>query len=125
MNLEMLQEENSRLKFEIELLQRRNSLLEGFKDDILGLLPDDSPCKHEVTGYSIVDDLKDLLKKQKPRFKFTSDDDGHDYIIPVDKQNEWEEYLDLIYNKNEYPEHPIWAIQVNPSCVTFENWKEK
>ena len=124
MNLEMLQEEKAQLKYELELARKKISHLEELRDDILEELPDDSPRKHEATGCSIIDDLKDLLKKQKPRFKFTSDDDGHDYIIPTDKQNEWDEYLDLIYNRGEYPERPDWAISVNPSCVTFENWSE-
>jgi hypothetical protein len=58
------------------------------------------------------------------RYTLASDDDGHKFIIPADKREEWEEYLRKIYELDEYGGEPEWAVMVNPSCVTFENWKE-
>lgn len=68
--------------------------------------------------------MKQLLS-DKTRYRLTSDDDGHDFIIPADKLEEWNKYLDLTYNKGQYPDEPKWATQVNPSRISFENWREE
>jgi len=129
MNIEILQQENDQLKYELELVRKEISSLRELKDDILEALPDESPCKHEKTGYSIVDDIKDLLKPKK-RFKLAADDDGHDYIIPADKDWEWGDYMEKFYAASDKcentPDEPSWAIRIdNSSKLTFENWREE
>lgn len=64
------------------------------------------------------------------RHRLTSDDDGHDYIIPADKQQEWWNFMVKFYtasNKGENtPDEPLWAVRIdNPSKLTFENWREE
>ena len=53
------------------------------------------------------------------RWCLDSDDDGHWYIIPVDKRGEWSTFVE---DPERYGyEAPDWAISVNghPSLVTF------
>jgi hypothetical protein len=48
-----------------EELKRVTKERDGYKDDLFqieSLLPDDSPCKHEVTGHSLYDDIHDLIR---------------------------------------------------------------
>lgn len=64
------------------------------------------------------------------RYRLTSDDDGHDFIIPADKLSEWHEYLKAFYKASdayeETPDEPKWAVQINgSSCITFENWEQE
>lgn len=64
------------------------------------------------------------------RYRLTSDDDGHDYIIPADKLQEWRKYLESFYkasdNWKETPDEPSWATRIDGSSnITFENWKEE
>lgn len=125
----MLQQENAQLKYELELTRKKISSLQELKDDILEALPDESPCKHEETGHSILDDIKDLLKPKK-RFRLTADDDGHDYIIPANKNWEWCDYMEKFYaasnNGQNTPDEPPWAVRIdNSSKLTFENWREE
>ncbi len=61
------------------------------------------------------------------RYRLTSDNDGHHFIIPADLMNEWEKHLTAFYKVSdageETPEEPVWAVAIgNPSRVTFENW---
>lgn len=56
------------------------------------------------------------------RFRFVSDDDGHDYLIPEDKLKDWWEWLDseeLICP--EWAERLDWPI----SDYSFENVKDR
>ncbi len=55
------------------------------------------------------------------------DDDGHWFVIPAEKQDEFEEYMRKIYDLGEYPEEPEWLDGVGgaPSRVIFENYTIK
>ena len=56
------------------------------------------------------------------RSRLVSDDDGHWFIIPADKWEEWEGWLENP-ETTDYTE-PKWARYTNthPSRVTFTDW---
>lgn len=65
---------------------------------------------------------------ENKRFRFTTDDDGHNYLIPADKLKEWELYLQEFYRANDacesLPEEPEWAKRIDsPELWSFENPK--
>jgi hypothetical protein len=58
------------------------------------------------------------------RKRLVSDDDGHDYVIPADKQRAWYDFLNS--EAAELGELPEWAerLQLSPNCYTFTDWQE-
>lgn len=52
-------------------------------------------------------------------FELVSDDDGHDYVIPYGKRDEWNEFLDD--PEMPYIELPVWAVEVNGTLI-FSNY---
>jgi len=90
--------------------------------------------KYAQKGYSVSDAAEDFCRQVNTltnmRYRLTSDDDGHDYVIPSDKLGEWRKYLDSFYkaadNWEETPDEPTWAARIDGSSnITFENWKEE
>jgi hypothetical protein len=57
----------------------------------------------------------------KQRYYLGKDDDGHDYLVPVEKRDAFEEWAtgDSIAG-DDYPEGVI-SIGCSPNSVTFEN----
>lgn len=57
------------------------------------------------------------------KYTIVSDDDGHYYVIPVDKKSEWNEFMNSVdYDNGETPEY----ADTIPGCLsllTFENYK--
>lgn len=55
------------------------------------------------------------------RFCLTQDNDGHWYVIPVARQQEWEVWLDLDEDDEAAWEPPSWANRTYgaPSLVSF------
>jgi hypothetical protein len=48
-------------------LEQENATLRAELDEIKEALPDDSPCRHpEITGVSLLDDIKDLVANKAP-----------------------------------------------------------
>lgn len=57
------------------------------------------------------------------RFRFVTDDDFHNYIIPADKRADWEKFLDS--DEAELGEMPEWAREINSVCgFTFTDPQE-
>lgn len=55
-------------------------------------------------------------------YKLVSDDDGHYYVIPADKDDLFDQII--FYNTTDGV-LPEWIIRVNgPHTVVFENWRE-
>lgn len=60
------------------------------------------------------------------------DDDGHWFVIPADKENEWSEYIEAVYrywddipfDNVPPPTEPEWVEQVGgaPSRVKFSEY---
>ncbi|MDM4014626.1 hypothetical protein [Roseiconus lacunae] len=44
-----------------------------------------------------------------PRYYLSSDSSGHDFIIPVDRADEWEAFLDLPEDDPASWDPPAWA----------------
>lgn len=42
-----------------------------------------------------------------------ADNDGHDYVIPVDKENAWWDFLAAIDQGDWGGEMPEWATRIN------------
>lgn len=68
----------------------------------------------------------------KMRYRLTSDDDGHWFVIPADKKLEWNQYVENIAKASDwkfegtFPEKPEWAEQIDqPYRLTFENWRQE
>lgn len=68
----------------------------------------------------------DLLLRhpqETSRYRLVSDDDGHDYIIPAEKEymDKWSKFLRNVDNYDL----PSWAKELgtSPSNVTFENYR--
>jgi hypothetical protein len=57
------------------------------------------------------------------RFYLGTDNDGHWFVIPADKRDEWSEWLDIDSDDERAWDAPDFARDLggNPSCVTFEN----
>lgn len=49
------------------------------------------------------------------KYCLVSDDDGHDYVIPADKRDEWNRLID-----DEMNEAPDWAYMISVAALTFE-----
>lgn len=63
------------------------------------------------------------------RYVLIPDDDGHWYVIPVDKQDEFFKWVDSIVDaindpELRYPEKPEWADEVGgaPNLVEFSDY---
>lgn len=59
------------------------------------------------------------------RYCLASDDDGHWYVIPAEKRDEWENWVQMP-ESTDY-EAPSYAIPVDghPTWITFERWKQE
>ncbi len=56
------------------------------------------------------------------RYFIDSDDDGHWFVIPVARQQEWNEWRDLPSDDERAWDYPYFARAVGgvPSLITFE-----
>lgn len=58
-------------------------------------------------------------------FFLSSDQDGHNFVVPSSKRDEWNAWLDLDQNTPEAWEVPEWAHPLNgPQSIEFQNWRE-
>lgn len=59
------------------------------------------------------------------RFYVSQDDSGHQYVIPWNKREEWEHFVDSIYSNPSLNdgEVPDYAVRVDGGVLTFCNWK--
>lgn len=57
------------------------------------------------------------------RYHLTTDNDCHWYVIPVARQQEWNEWLDIPSDDERAWEPPAFALSVGgaPCLVTFTN----
>lgn len=56
------------------------------------------------------------------RFMLVQDDDCHWYMIPADKQVEWNEFRNIPSDDERSWDVPLWAEQIDSyRDVTFEN----
>lgn len=57
------------------------------------------------------------------KFYLDTDQSSHWYIVPLDKQAEWNAWLELDEDDPKSWEAPEWAQMVGgaPQCVQFEN----
>lgn len=55
----------------------------------------------------------------------SSDNDGHWYVIPIDKEEEWSEFMDLDEDDIASWDVPEWADAIGgaPSLVRFTDYK--
>lgn len=62
----------------------------------------------------------------------TTDEDSHWYVIPADKEHEWNRYCEKaakywwnMPEDEEPPEEPMWAVSVGgaPSLVRFSHYR--
>ncbi len=55
------------------------------------------------------------------RYRLVSDDDGHHFVIPDGREDEWDSWVEIGVLDNE--PQPKWAHEVggSPTQVTFEN----
>ena len=56
----------------------------------------------------------------KTWYREITDDDGHRYIIPVDKTDDWYEWLGGV---EDDPEPPEWATPVDGGSAQFTEWR--
>lgn len=58
-------------------------------------------------------------------FYLSRDDDGHWYIVPADKEGEWEDWLSLNPDDEASWEAPEWAFPIGGaiSLVKFSNYR--
>lgn len=54
----------------------------------------------------------------EPRYKIVGDNSGHDYVIPVERSEEWEKWLDSQDWKDGVT--PIYAMRID-GHLTFTN----
>lgn len=57
-------------------------------------------------------------------YQLVSDNSGHSYIIPYDKVDDFEFWLDSV-DAADGCEPPDWCVRVNgPHAVVFKEWRE-
>lgn len=59
-------------------------------------------------------------KRKEQWFRLVSDDSGHDYVVPVERSDEWDDYD---WEENEW-EAPEWATRLGGSGLQFQTWRE-
>lgn len=62
------------------------------------------------------------MAEEQKRYRFVSDDDGHDYLIEVGKEDAFDKWLDAVSSGDpefEGEEFDDDAIGCNPSCYSF------
>jgi hypothetical protein len=65
------------------------------------------------------------------KYTQVKDDDGHSYVIPADKVEEWWDYIDEVYNfwrstpglDQREPKEPDWVERIDGGRLVFENWE--
>jgi hypothetical protein len=60
---------------------------------------------------------------ENTRYFLDRDNDGHWYLVPADKRDEWDAWTDLDPDDEASWDVPEWAMSLGyaPSLVTFEN----
>ena len=60
-------------------------------------------------------------EQKEKRFRFEKDDSGHYYIIPADKNREFEKWLETNQDEEEWAGTPFddYRCDRHPSCYTF------
>jgi hypothetical protein len=66
------------------------------------------------------------LPKPQPRFRIHTDDDGHDYVIPVGKEDAFQAWLDAgpyweDYHGEDFAEYKLGC---SLSCYSFADFQE-
>lgn len=58
-------------------------------------------------------------------FYMDTDNDGHWFVIPKDRESEWQDFLELDPDDEEAWEPPIWTTQVGGShtLVSFTSFR--
>lgn len=65
------------------------------------------------------------MNNKSSRFCFASDNDAHHYIIPAHRKADWDAWLALTEDDENYQVLPVWAMEVgNIYHVTFADVKE-
>jgi len=64
------------------------------------------------------------MNKAKQRYRLLSDDDGHYYLVPAEKEEEFNAWVASFFSDEEgdpdgYEELGALALGCDPSCVTF------
>jgi hypothetical protein len=64
-----------------------------------------------------------MLDREPTRFKLDCDDDGHWYVVPLDKALEFDTYIG---NPDDYdlPEE-VHELGCHPCMISFENWRKE
>ncbi len=54
----------------------------------------------------------------------TQDSDSHWYVVPVDKEDEWNNWCEIDSDDERAWTPPLWAVEVggSPTTVHFTNW---
>lgn len=63
--------------------------------------------------------------KNEDGFFLSTDNDSHWYVIPVEKETEWAEFLELDPDDEASWDIPEWAEAVGgaPSLIVFNNYR--
>lgn len=66
------------------------------------------------------------LPKPQPRFRLLSDDDGHDYVIPVGKEDAFQAWIEAgpyleDYHGEDFAEY---ALGCSLTCYSFADFQE-
>lgn len=80
-----------------------------------------------------IDNAVNSNPMESEEYKIVADDDGHYYVIPVDKGHEWYKFIMDIYHywepgsshEGPEPKMPEWAEPVGGhySNVLFKDWR--
>lgn len=56
-------------------------------------------------------------------YRMTQDNDGHHYVIPVDKTDAWDEWREIDSEDERAWTPPDFAVQVDGGRVTFDQYE--
>jgi hypothetical protein len=55
------------------------------------------------------------------RFFIGSDDDGHEFLVPFERREEWEAWLTQLHGPEPDWNQPAYAASIDGGLLTFEN----
>lgn len=91
-------------------------------DDGIGPECGAQTCLHESRAQAVAAWNK---RPALGRHYLTRDNDAHWYVVPVERSEEWEDWLALDSDDQRSWETPAWAKRVDsPSTLSFAEWTE-
>lgn len=68
---------------------------------------------HEALSAVLADYRYALKDRESPRYEIVSDNSGHEYYIPVDRYNDWANFMEIDEDDDRSWRVPYFAIRID------------